>query len=260
MHLKRLLETAGLSELCDFTEQASVEDEGKILRPDFVVHLPGGKDIVVDAKAPLDPYLDACEATEEAARVAQMKLYARGVRAHAKKLASKDYAAQFESAPDFVLMYLPGEHFFSSAVEVEPSLVEDALKGRVLIATPTTLLVMLKTVAHSWQQEKVAKDAQEVATLGQQLYERLSTYLGHVDQISRCVNRLVETQNKSIGSLERMVLPSARRFPELGAVAADRELPTVRKVGQEAREVQAAELSESRIREIEPPEDEENAA
>jgi len=242
LHLRRLVEAAGMSPLCDFTEQTHVDEDGKFLRPDLVVHLPGGKDIVVDSKAPLAPYLEACEATDETTRAAHMKMYARGMRAHVKKLASKDYARQFESAPDFVLMYLPGEHFFSAAVETDPSLIEDALRDCVLIATPTTLLVMLKTVAHSWQQEKVAEEAQAIASLGQQMYDRLITYLNHVDRVSKTLNTLIKAQNDSVGSLERMVLPTARRFPDLGAVATGKELPSPRQVNQTAREVQAREL------------------
>ncbi len=245
MHLRRLVEAAGMSPLCDFTEQTHIDDEGKFLRPDMVVHLPGEKDIVVDSKAPLAPYLDACDATDETARGAHMKMYARGVRAHVKKLASKDYARQFDSAPDFVLMYLPGEHFFSAAVETDPALIEDALHDCVLIATPTTLLVMLKTVAHSWQQEKVAEEAQAIASLGQQMYDRLITYLNHVDRVSKCMNTLIKAQNESVGSLERMVLPTARQFPNLGAVAANKGLPSPRQVNQAAREVQARELDAS---------------
>ncbi|MGB7160176.1 MAG: DNA recombination protein RmuC [Tepidisphaeraceae bacterium] len=242
MHLRRLVELAGMSALCDYSEQVHIDNEGRSLRPDMVVHLPGGKDIVVDSKAPVDLYRDACDATDDTARRASMKLYARGMRVHVRRLAGKDYAAQFDTAPDFVLMYVPGEHFFSAAVETDPQLIDDALRDGVLIATPTTLLVMLKTVAHSWQQEKVADEAQAIASLGQQLYERLTTYLAHVDRVSKCLNTLVEAQNKSVGSLERMVLPTARRFPELGAVAVDKQLPQARQVHQTGRRVQAQEL------------------
>ena len=244
MHLRRLTEVAGMSDLCDFTEQAHVDDDGRSLRPDMVVHLPGNKDIVVDSKAPLAPYLDACEATDDPGRAAHMKFYARGLRAHVKRLASKSYASQFDSSPDFVVLYLPGEHFFSAAVETDPALIEDALRGCVLIATPTTLLVMLKTVAHTWQQEKVADEAQAIAGLGRQLYERLATYLTHVDLTSKRLNSAVDAQNKAVASLEGMVLPTMRRFPELGAVAADKQLQTPRIISQTAREVQARELVE----------------
>jgi DNA recombination protein RmuC len=245
MHLKRLAERSGMSDQCDFTEQQSVDGENGLLRPDMLVHLPGGKEVVVDAKAPLGPYLDACDATEDGARKAHMKLYARGLRAHVKKLSGKDYSAQFSSAPDFVVMYVPGEHFFSGAVEVDQELIEDAAGAGVLIATPTTLIVLLKTIAYAWQQDKVAREALAIATLGRQLYDRLVTYLAHVDRVSKRLNSAVDAQNKAVGSLEHMVLPAARQFPELGAVAVDKQLPVTRQVNLTAREVQANDLAES---------------
>jgi DNA recombination protein RmuC len=230
-----------MNDLCDFTEQAHADSDGRVLRPDMVVHLPGNRDIIVDSKVPLAPYLDACEATDDAARAAQMTLYARGLRAHVKRLASKSYASQFDSAPDFVVLYLPGEHFFSAAVETDPAMIEDALHNCVLIATPTTLLVMLKTVAHTWQQERVTQEAQAIAGLGRQLYERLVTYLTHVDLTSKRLNSAVDAQNKAVASLEGMVLPMARRFPDLGVVAIDKQLPSPRLVSHTAREVQTRE-------------------
>jgi DNA recombination protein RmuC len=242
LHLRRLAEVTGMSDMCDFTEQMTVDGEEGPLRPDMIVHLPGGKEVVVDAKAPLGPYLEACEATEPAARDAHMKLYARGLRAHVRKLAAKEYAAQFDSAPDFVVMYVPGEHFFSAAVEVDPELIEAAASQNVVIGTPTTLIVLLKTIAHAWQQERVAEEAQAIATLGSQLHARLKTYLEHVNVVSKRLNSLVAAQNDAVGSLERRVLPSARRFPDLGAVAADAKLPPPRTVDANARELQVEEL------------------
>jgi DNA recombination protein RmuC len=242
LHLRRVVELAGMSDLCDFTEQAHVRDpDGRALRPDLVVHLPGGRDVVVDSKAPLAPYLDACKADEDAARAAHMKLYSRGLRAHIKQLGSKGYAAQFESAPDFVLLYLPGEHFFGAAVEADPTLLEDALSGRVLIATPATLIVMLRTIAHAWQQERVARETQAIAALGRQLYERLSAFLTHVDRVSKRLGSAVQAQNDAVGSLERMVLPAARRFPELGALPAETELHSPSMIEQATRTPQAPE-------------------
>lgn len=242
LHLRRLVEAAGMSSHCDFVEQSSVDDDGRVLRPDMVVTLPGDKDVVIDSKAPLAPYLEACEATDEAQRKAHMKLYARGLRAHIKKLASKDYSAQFDSAPDFVVLYLPGEHFLGAACEFDLEVIEDAAQVGVLIATPTTLIVLLKTIAHAWQQEKVAAEAQAIAVLGRHLYDRLCKYLEHMDAVSKRLNSTVDAQNKAVGSMERMVLPTARKFPELGAVAADRALPATRAVDSTARAVQAREL------------------
>lgn len=246
LHLRRLAENAGMSQHCDFVEQSSVEDDGRVLRPDMVVTLPGDKDVVVDSKAPLALYMDACEATDDTQRTAHMKLYARGLRAHVKKLASKDYAAQFASAPDFVVLYLPGEHFLGSACEVDPDLIEYAAELGVLIATPTTLIVLLKTIAHVWQQEKVAAEAQAIASLGRLLYDRLCKYLEYTDMVSKRLNSTVDAQNKAVGSLERMVFPVARKFPDLGAVAADKALPATRSVDSNARDVQARELSAPR--------------
>lgn len=242
LHLRRLVEVAGMSSHCDFVEQNSIDDDGRILRPDMVVTLPGDKDVVVDSKAPLAPYLEACEATDETQRKAHMQMYTRGLRAHVKKLASKDYSAQFESAPDFVVLYLPGEHFLGAACEADLEVIEAAAQVGVLIATPTTLIVLLKTIAYAWQQETVAAEAQAIAALGRQLYDRLCKYLEHMDVVSKRLNSTVEAQNKAVGSMERMVLPTARKFPELGAVAADRALPSTRGVDSTARDVQAREL------------------
>jgi DNA recombination protein RmuC len=244
-HLRRVAEMSGMSAFCDFDEQPHTDDDGKTLRPDMLVKLPGGKQVVVDSKAPLNPYLDACEATDPAVRERHMKLYARGLRAHIKKLSAKNYSAQFDDAPDFVVMYLPGEHFFTEAVAIERSLIDDAVSDRVLIATPMTFIVLLRTIAYAWQQEKVAQAARDIAHLGCTLYERLCTYLQHVEKESRLLNSLVEAHNKGVGSLERWVLPAARRFPEMGAVGVDKQLPAGKTVTSSAREVQAPELTGS---------------
>ena len=242
LHLRRLVEVAGMSGHCDFVLQNSIDDDGRVLRPDMVVTLPGDKDVVVDSKAPLAPYLEACEATDETQRKAHLQMYARGLRVHIKKLAAKDYSAQFDSAPDFVVLYLPGEHFLGSACETDPEVIEFAAKLGVLIATPTTLIVLLKTIAHAWQQERVAAEAQAIAGLGRMLYDRLCKYLEHADLVGKRLNSTVAAHNSAIGSMEHMVLPMARKFPELGAVAADKALPSPRTVDSTAREVQAREL------------------
>ena len=242
-HLKRVAEMSGMSPFCDFDEQAHTDDDGRTLRPDMLVKLPGGKQVVVDSKAPLNPYLDACEATDPAVRERHMKLYARGFRAHIKKLSAKNYSAQFDDAPDFVVMYLPGEHFFTEAVSIERSLIDDAVSDHVLIATPMTFIVLLRTIAYAWQQEKVTQTARDIAQLGCTLYERLCTYLQHVEKESRLLNSLVDAHNKGVGSLERWVLPAARRFPEMGAVGIDKRLPAGKTVSSSAREVQVPELA-----------------
>ena len=196
----------------------------------------------MDSKAPLAPYLEACEATDETQRKAHMKLYARGLRVHVKKLASKDYSAQFESAPDFVVLYLPGEHLLGAACEADRDLIEFAANLGVMLATPTTLIVLLKTIAHAWQQEKIAAEAQAIAALGRMLYDRLCTYLERVERVGKRLNSTVDAHNDAVGSLERMLLPAARKFPDLGAVPADKALPSPRTVDSIARDVQAREL------------------
>ncbi len=240
--LRRLAELAGMSELCDFVEQSHINDDGHILRPDMVVKLPAGRRVVVDAKVPLSPFLDAMQAGDETERVEKLKLFARGMRGHVRKLADKAYANRFPTAPDFVVMYVPGDHFLGGALEVDPDLLEDAFARRVHIATPATLLALLRTVAYAFQQQKVADDAQAIAQLGRELYDRIATLLTHIDKVSRCVNSLVKAQDEVVGSVERRVLPKARKFSELGVAGTEEELRDVRAVGVSTRRVQAPEL------------------
>ena len=214
-----------MSELCDFVEQSHINDDGRVLRPDMVVKLPADRRVVVDAKVPLSAFLDAMQAAEEAERVEKLKLFARAMRGHVRKLADKAYASQFPTAPDFVVMYVPGDHFLGGALEVDPELLEDAFARRVHIATPATLLALLRTVAYAFQQQKVADDAQAIAQLGRELYDRIATLLTHIDKVSRCVNSLVKAQDELVGSVERRVLPEgpqvlrARRRRHRGGTA-----------------------------------------
>jgi DNA recombination protein RmuC len=240
--LRRLAEKAGMSDLCDFVEQVHVNDDGHILRPDMLVTLPGGRMIVVDSKVPLAPFLDAMQAEDEAQRVKAIQVYARGVRAHVRRLAAKDYAAQFPCAPDFVVMYLPGEHFLGSALEADPDLLEDAFAQRVHLATPATLLTLLRTAAYGFQEEKMAADAQAIADLGREVYDRITVLLGHIDKVSRCVNSLVKAQDDVVGSVDRRVLPSVRKFADFGVVGSEEQLPEPRRVDATARLIQAPEL------------------
>jgi DNA recombination protein RmuC len=256
--LRRLAEAAGMTNLCDFVEQSHINDDGRVLRPDMLVKLPVDRLVVVDAKVPLSPYLDAMEATDEADRVEKLKLYARAMRGHVRKLADKSYATQFPTAPDFVVMYLPGDHFLGGALEVAPELLEEAFARRVHIATPATLLALLRTVAYAFQQEKVAADAQAIAQLGRELYNRIATLLAHIDKVSRCVNSLVEAQDRVVGSIERTVLPKAREFSTLGIAGAEEELPELRRVPTTARRVQAPEALGD-VRELTPAPGEEAA-
>ncbi len=240
--LRRLAEVTGMSKLCDFVEQTHINDDGRVLRPDMLVNLPPDRLVVVDAKVPLSHFLDAMQATEENERVEKLKLFARGMRAHVRKLADKRYAAQFPTAPDFVVMYVPGDHFLAGALEVDSELLEDSFAQHVHIATPATLLSLLRTVAYAFQQEKVAEDAQAVAQLGRELYDRLCTLLTHIDKVSRCINTLVTAQAGVVGSLESRVLPTGRKFSERGVIGTEEELPEVRQVTAATRRVQADEL------------------
>lgn len=242
MQLRNVVEMAGMVRHCDFVEQSSVAGDERTLRPDLIVNLPGGKHVVVDAKAPLQGVLDAYEARDEADRERHLADHARLLRRHVKALADKAYWAGLDSAPDVVVMFLPGEHLYSAALEADPSLIEDAMARRVLIATPTTLLALLHSVAYGWQQERVAESAQAISEIGRELHARLvklSTLLG---TLGGRLNSAVRAYNEAVGSYESRVLPGARRFAEHGAVAEGRELPELEPVTIAAREVHAAEL------------------
>ena len=238
IQLRRVVEMAGMMEYCDFEEQAAVTTAEGQLRPDLVVRLPGGKTVVVDAKAPLAAYLDALDGAD-ADREPRLRAHARQVRDHILRLGSKAYWSQFQPAPDFVVMFLPGETFFSAACEHDPSLIEFGVSQQVIPASPTTLISLLRAVAYGWRQEHVARNAQEISELGRQLYDRLGTMAGHFEDVRRGLDRAVEGYNRAIGSLESRVLVSARRFRDLGVVGD--ELPILQPVDQAPRAVSAGE-------------------
>ncbi|HEX2790631.1 MAG TPA: DNA recombination protein RmuC [Steroidobacteraceae bacterium] len=215
--LRRVVELAGLSAHCDFTEQPSVGDGSGMLRPDLVVNMPEGRRLVVDAKTPLEGYLDAIDAPTEELRALALGRHAQQVEARVRELASKAYWAQFEHSPEFVVLFLPGDQFLSTALAERPELLEHALRTGVIVATPSTLIALLKAVAYGWRQAAVAENAAVIRDLGQDLHKRLSSFVAHLARTGRALSGAVDAYNSAVGSLERQVLPGARRFTELGA-------------------------------------------
>ena len=238
--LERVLELSGMSEHCDFTRQVSVTTEDGRLQPDVVVHLPGNHEIVIDAKATFDAYHNAVSAASEEERRQALDQHASQVRSHMRTLASKHYWQQFEGAPEFVVMFVPGESFFAAAVDTDRRLLEDALDRRVVLATPTTLFAALLAVAHAWRQEQAAKGAQQIRDLGRELYGRMRILAEHLSNIGKGLEKANAAYNKAVGSVEARVLPAARRFKDLGA-ASGAEIPLIQPTATAPRALTAPE-------------------
>lgn len=223
--LKRLAELAGMVEHCDFSEQVHTQTEGGALRPDMIINMPDGRTLVVDVKTPLDAYLEAVEASTDDAKQAALQRHANMVAQRVRELSAKSYWAQFEKSPDFVILFIPGDQFLSAALAENPGLLEDAIRQDVIIATPSSLVALLKAVAYGWRQTALAQNAQTIRDLGADLYKRLGVFNAHLLKLSRNLNGSVEAFNAAMGSLERQVLPGARKFTELG-IRPDKELDT----------------------------------
>ncbi len=216
LQLRRVVEMSGMSSYCDFTEQQSSGG----FRPDLIVRLPGGQQIVIDAKAPNDAYREAANASDESVRIAKLAEHASKVRSHIDALGAKDYWAQFQPSPEFVVLFLPGDQFLSGALQSDPTLIDRAILKKVLLATPATLIALLKAAAYGWRQESVSKNAEEIANLGRALYDRISGFADHLDKVGRGLENASKSYNSAIGAFEGTLLPGARKFIELGAKGA----------------------------------------
>ena len=241
MQLRRVVEAAGMLEYCDFDLKESVDADGLRLTPDMIVRLPGGRNVVVDAKVPSSAYLDAMEADDETVRSGKLRDHARQVRDHIVRLGNKTYWQHFQPAPDLVIMFVPGETLLSVALQRDPSLLEFSLGRGVMLASPLTLMALLRAVAFGWQQEKIARNAHEISDLGRQLYDRIRVMAEHFEEVARGLTRSVEAYNRAVGSLESRVLVTARRLKEKG-ISAPEDLPELEVIDHTARSLGAPEL------------------
>lgn len=242
--LRRVVELAGMSEHCDFTEQTHVAVEGGSLRPDLLVRMPENRCIVVDAKTPLDAYLAAIEAADDEGRRDALKRHARQVEERVRELGRKSYWEQFEHSPEFAVLFLPGDQFLSAALAESPDLIDVALKQRIIVTTPSTLMALLKVIAYGWRQSRVTENAREIRELGQDLHKRLGVFVGHLQKVGRSFGSAIDAFNSAVGSMERNVLPQARKFAELGATA-DAPIDPVDQLEKGVRSLTSAPALES---------------
>jgi DNA recombination protein RmuC len=240
VQLRRVVEMAGMMKHCDFVEQQSAEgDEGRLYRPDLIVRLPGGRQIVVDSKAPISAYMDAHEATTEDARKAKILVHAQLMRGHLQALAKKSYWEQFQPTPEVVVMFIPGEAFFSAALEADPELLDSGFGQNVIIASPASLMALLKAAAYGWRQESIAENAREISVLGQELHTRLGVMVEHLARLGKTLGTAQESYNSAIASFESRVLVSARKFKDLGAASQQAEIIELRPVDGGMRRLQS---------------------
>ncbi len=241
IQLRRVVEMAGMLEHCDFTEQETIATEKGRLRPDMIINLPNNKCVVIDSKVPLEAYLEAIQATDETHKVVKLKDHARQVRTHFEQLGKREYWQQFNSTPEFVVLFLPGESMFSAALEQDSTLIEFGIGKNIIIATPTTLIALLKAVAYGWKQERLAENTQAICNLGRELYDRLCSMAGHFEDLRKGLDKAVESYNKAVGSLESRVLSTGRKFKELDA-STDKEIAVVDKIDKAGRQIQASDI------------------
>ncbi|MFT7234493.1 MAG: DNA recombination protein RmuC [Methylophagaceae bacterium] len=236
MTLRRLAELSGMVAHCDFYEQTSQDTESGRIRPDMIVRLPENREIIVDAKTPLDAYLSAIQATDDVIKSKELRRHANAIRQRAKALAAKNYWAEYSQSPEFVVMFIPGEHFLSAALELEPELLEETMQSNIILATPSNFIAILRAVSYGWKQQALTENAMVIRDLGETLYKRLSVFTGHLGKLGSSLNSSVEHFNKTVGSLERQVLPSGKRFLEMG-IRAKEELEPVAPIDTQIREV-----------------------
>ena len=237
--LRRLVELAGMVEHCDFQEQVHTSNEDQIIRPDMIVRMPDNRELVVDVKTPLDAYLEAAEAKNDEQRQLALARHARNVRDHVRSLSRKSYWEQFDRSPEFVILFIPGDQFLSAALNENPDLIEQALAQQIILATPTSFVALLKAVAYGWWQLALAENAQEIRKLAEDLYGRLGVFVGHLNKVGRQLASSVDNYNRAVGSLERKVLPGARKFVELG-VQANKEIERLESLESVPRELPEA--------------------